>query len=408
MLSSVDGVSTSSTATAPFEGHLKESSEYRRILLALACAGIATFAQLYSPQGILPLVSRSLGVSAARSALLVSAATLGLAAGVLPWSLVADRIGRLPAMRISLVAATVLGFAVVACPDFTAILALRALEGFALGGLPALAVTYLQEEIHRAHAAVAAGTYVSGTTLGGLLGRIVAAPIAAGLGWRWGVATVVVLSAAAAGAFMLLAPDPRGFRRTPQGRTPLGRVVWENLRSPAMLVLYGQGFLLMGGFVSIYNYLTFRLQDAPFRLSGTLTSLLFVAYLAGTWSSRRAGVAATRLGRRTVLLGSVVIMIAGVALTLTTWLPAILCGLVALTVGFFAAHSIASGWSGARARVGRAQAASLYNLFYYLGSSIVGWLSGVVFTRAGWDATAGFVITLAVIAGAWAATTADD
>ncbi len=386
-----------------WQGHARDSREYRRILMALACAGVATFAQLYSPQGILPEIATTLRVTPDRSALLISAATIGLAAGVLPWSWLADRVGRLPAMNASLIAATVLGFAVVVCPSFPGILVLRALEGIALGGLPALAMTYLQEEIHPAHAAVAAGTYVSGTSIGGLLGRIVAAPIGSWLGWRWGVGTVVVLSALAAVGFMLLTPAPRGFQRMPAAqRDSLPRLVWAKLREPALLVLYAQGFLLMGGFVTIYNYLAFRLTAAPFHLSTTVTSLLFLAYLAGTWSSRRAGAAAGRYGRLGVLLVSIGVMIAGILLTLVPALPFVLAGLVVLTIGFFAAHAIASGWTAARAVVGRAQATSLYNLFYYLGSSVVGWLGGLVFTRFGWDATALTVVCLAVVAAAWA------
>ena len=302
-----------SDQVSEWHGHVKSSPEYRRILIALACAGVATFAQLYSPQGILPLIASSLHVQPAQSALLISAATLGLAAGVLPWSLLADRIGRLPAMRLPLIAATVLGLAVVVCPSFPGIVTLRACEGFALGGLPALAVTYLQEEIHRDHTAVAAATYVSGTTVGGLLGRVIAAPLGAAFGWRWGVASVVALSAIAAIGFIALAPAQRGFRRTKRGeKPPLFRVIWVNLRTPAMLALYAQGFLLMGGFVTIYNYLTFRLQAAPFDLSTTATSLLFLAYLAGTWSSRQAGVSATRLGRLNVLLVSIAVMTLGI------------------------------------------------------------------------------------------------
>ena len=291
----------------------------------------------------------------------------------------------------------------VACPSFAGILVLRVLEGFALGGLPALALTYLHEEVNRAHAAVAAGTYVSGTSIGGLLGRLVAARATSWLGWRWGVGAVVLLSALAAVAFMLLAPAARGFRRVPgDSREPLARAVWLNLRSPSMLVLYGQGFLLMGGFVTIYNYLAFRLRAAPFHLSATVTSLLFLAYLAGTWSSRRAGAAAARHGRLAVLLVSVAVMIGGTLLTLVPVLACVLAGLVILTIGFFGAHAIASGWTAASATVGRAQATSLYNLFYYLGSSIVGWLGGIVFTRDGWDATALAVAGLAVIAATWA------
>ncbi|MCF8611025.1 MFS transporter [Gordonia sp. HY285] len=391
--------------SSPWAGHPKGSSEYRRILFALACAGVATFAQLYSPQGILPEISESLDVTADQSALLISVATLGLAAAVLPWSIVADRIGRLPAMRLSLIAATTFGLAVTVCPNFTGVLVLRALEGAALGGLPALAMTYLQEEIAPAHTAVAAGTYISGTTIGGLSGRIVAAPFTQWLDWRWGVASVVVLSALAATAFMLLTPAPRGFRRARrEDRPSLAYVLWANLRSPQMLVLYVQGFALMGGFVTMYNYLSFRLQAPPFLLPSSLIAFLFLAYLAGTWSSRRAGIIAGTRGRLPVLLVSIAVMVAGVLITLVDSLPVIIVGLVVLTIGFFGAHSIASGWSAARARVGRAQAASLYNLFYYAGSSVVGWAGGVVFIHAGWTATALLVAGLAVIAGGCAAT----
>ena len=387
-----------------WEGHPKGSPEYRRILLALACAGVATFAQLYSPQGVLPEVAATLHVTPDQSALLVSAATIGLAIGVLPWSWLADRIGRLPAMKWSLVAATVLGIAVVTCPSFGGILALRTAEGFAVGGLPALAMTYLQEEVHPRHAALAAGTYVAGTSLGGLAGRIIAAPIGTWFGWRWGVGTVVIVAAAAAVAFAALAPRARGFRRTPrEQQAPIARIVWRHLTSPRMLTLFAQGFLLMGGFVTIYNYLAFRLAAAPFGLSTAVTSLLFLAYLSGTWSSRRAGAAVEKHGRLRVLLAMTAVMVAGVLLTLIPLLPVILVGLVVLTIGFFGAHAVASGWTAAAARTGRAQATSLYNLFYYAGSSIVGWAGGVVFTHLGWDATALVVAALAVGAGCCAA-----
>lgn len=391
---------TTDPAAAHLVGHAPGSREYRRLLSALACSGVATFAQLYSPQGILPSISVELRVTPDQSALLISAATLGLALGVLPWSRAADRIGRLPAIRLSLATATILGAGVAVWPSFEGILVLRVAEGIALGGVPALAVTYLQEEVSAAHAAAAAGTYVAGTSVGGLAGRIIAAAVADPLGWRWGIASVVVMAAASTGLFIALAPRQRGFTRVPDvERVPLARIVWAQLRAPDMLALYAQGFLLMGGFVAIYNYLSFRLQAAPYSLAPAVTSLLFLAYLAGTWSARRAGTTAVRRGRLPVLLGSILIMAAGVALTLALALPLILTGLVLLTMGFFGAHSIAAGWTAARARVGRAQAASLYNLFYYAGSSLFGWLGGFVLI-AGWAPLAlGVIVLCAVAAG---------
>ncbi|RKR76553.1 MFS transporter [Frondihabitans australicus] len=389
-----------------FEGHARGSREYRRILLALFFAGIATFAQLYSVQGVLPLVARDLSVAPAQAALTVSAATIGLAIGVLPWSWAADRWGRLPVMRLSLGAAVVAGLIVPVMPGLGSLLAVRVVQGFALGGVPAIAVTYLHEEISRGVSAVAAGTYVSGTTLGGLLGRVVAAPLGELWGWRAGILVVALVSAAATVVFALLVPRAQGFVRRDSGatRVALPRVVARQLRNPGLLVLFAQGLLLMGGFVAVYNYLSFRLEAAPFRLTASQSALLFFAYLAGTVSSRVAGSLVVRLGRHTVLVSSIAVMVAGVLLTLVPHVVVIVVGLIVLTAGFFGAHSVASGWVGARARPEhRAQAASLYNLFYYAGSSVVGWAAGFAFAGAGWPGVVTLVAVLAVAAATWAA-----
>jgi MFS family permease len=154
----------------------------------------------------------------------------------------------------------------------------------------------------------------------------------------------------------------------------------------------------MGGFVALYNYLGFRLSAAPFNLPQTLISLLFIAYLAGTWSAAQAGVLAARFGRRPVLTIAIASMVAGVALTLSTVLVVVLIGLLVATAGFFAAHAVASGWTGAEAVIGRAQASSLYNLFYYAGSSLFGWLGGLFFVTWGWAGTAAMIVLLAALA----------
>jgi len=100
-----------------------------------------------------------------------------------------------------------------------------------------------------------------------------------------------------------------------------------------------------------------------------------------------------------VLLVAIVCMIAGVLLTISSVLLVVLIGLLVATAGFFAGHAVASGWTGAEAVVGRAQASSLYNLFYYAGSSLFGWLGGVFLVSWGWAGTAGMIAGLALLAG---------
>jgi predicted MFS family arabinose efflux permease len=395
-------VSTEQTETPTWTGHTRGSRAYGRLLAALFCAGVATFAQLYSPQAVLPLISADFGVGAAHSALMISASTVGLAIGVIPWSTLADRIGRVKAISLSVTGATTVGLLVPFAPSYGLLLAGRFVEGLLVGGVPAIAVAYLTEEIDPAHAARAAGTFVAGTTIGGLAGRLVSSPVAEIAGWRIGVFTVAVLCGIAALSFVKLAPAPKGFTPAAQrGAHPEGTLVHRltaNLRSPRQLTLFAQAFLLMGGFVALYNYLGFRLSAAPFSLPPFAVSLVFLAYLAGTWASSRAGAEATRFGRKPILLASIVVMIAGVVITLSDNVIAVLVGLVVATAGFFGAHSIAAGWTGRSAPVGKAQASSLYNLFYYGGSSAIGWFGGVAFDGHGWPAVAVTIIVLAAVA----------
>lgn len=389
-----------------FAGHARGSPAYRRLIVGLFFAGIATFAQLYSPQAVLPPLSTDLGVSPASAALSVSAATLGLAAAVIPWSMVADRIGRVQAMAIGVLAASALGFLAPLSGGMEVLLALRLLEGVALGAVPAVALAYLSEEVSPRSAAAAAGSYIAGTTVGGLLGRIMSGIVGEQAGWRIGMGAVAGLCAVAALLFLWLTPTARGFVpgrfRDDAGPGMLARLR-APLRSGPQLALYAQGFLLMGAFVAVYNYLGFHLAEPPFALPAWVVTLLFLAYLAGTVSSPWAGGLASRVGRLPVLLGAVAVMAAGALAMLSAVTPVVLLGLLLFTGGFFAAHAVASGWVPVAAGPdSRAQASSLYYFGYYAGSSLFGWALGIVFGQVDWAWFIGAVVAMCILSAALA------
>lgn len=377
-------------------GHAPKTVGFRRLMAGLFFAGVATFAQLYSPQGLLPLIASDIQVTADQAALLVSASTIGLAVAVIPWSFVGDRLGRKPAMTISIIAACLCGIGAALAPTFGLILVFRVLEGVALGGVPALAMAYLNEEVHPKSAGQSAGTFIAGTVIGGLLGRIVAAPIGEWFHWRIGMAVVLVLAVVSAVCFLVLTPAAKKFQPTTTSPRKAIASITANLRSPVLIVMYLQGMLLMGGFVAVYNFLGFHLLDDPFNLPVTVVSLLFFAYLMGTITSPWAGSLATKYRPSRVLMVLTVIMIIGVLLTLVPNIWVLLFGLLIFTGAFFGAHSVASGWAGAAAEGGRAQSTSLYNLCYYTGSSVFGWLGGIFLTGYGWTGT---VLMTAGLAG---------
>lgn len=396
-----------------FSGHAPGSREYRRLIIGLFFAGIATFAQLYSAQAVLPQISADLAVSPATAALSVSAATLGLALAVIPWSTVADRIGRVPAMATGVLTATLFGLVAPLSGEITVLLALRFAEGVALGAVPAVALAYLSEEVEGRHAATAAGSYIAGTTVGGLLGRIVSGIVGEFGGWQAGVLSVAVLCAAAAVLFLWLTPRARGFVPG-RLRDVRGPGIRERLRAPLrstlQWALYAQGFLLMGAFVAVYNYLGFHLSAEPFDLPSWLVTLLFLAYLAGTVSSPWAGALASRVGRFPVLLVSIGVMAAGAGLLLVPIAAVVLVGLLLFTAGFFGAHAVASGWTPVAADpASRAQASSLYYFAYYAGSSLFGWLLGLVFGAASWSWFVAAVVAMCAAAAlaAWSALRGD-
>jgi MFS transporter, YNFM family, putative membrane transport protein len=244
----------------------------------------------------------------------------------------------------------------------------------------------------------AVGLLTAGNTIGGLSGRLVAGAVADLAGWRVALAVIGVLSLLCTVAFRLLLP-PALAPAPPRVRLrELGVPLRAQLSDPGLCCLFGIAFLLMGGFVTVYNYLGFRLLAAPFELPAALVGLVFLGYLAGTWASTGAGRLGDRFGRRRVLWAAVLLAVAGAWVTLPDRLPAVLAGLLVVTIGFFAAHSVASSWVGRRASMlpcgSPSVASSLYLFAYYLGSSIGGAAGGLAYDAGDWPAVTGYVTAL--------------
>jgi MFS transporter, YNFM family, putative membrane transport protein len=365
-----------------------------KVRLGLFAAGLATFALLYSTQALLPMLARTFRVDPAGSSLAMSAATGALAVAVIPVSSLSEVFGRRRVMVISVLAASVLGLAASFSPAFWVLVAVRVLQGFALAGVPAVAMAYLAEEVEAGSLGQAMGLYIAGNAIGGLSGRLAAGALADSGGWRVAMFGVGALSLLCAVVFVAVLPASEFFTPVPFRVRVLASSLRVNLADAGLLRLYLAGFALMGAFVTVYNYLTFRLSGPPFRLSATEIGSVFLVYLGGTVSSAVAGRLSDRFGRLPVLVCGFLVTVCGVVLTLPASVILIVAGLVVLTSGFFAAHSVASGWVGGRARIAPAQASALYLCAYYIGSSVAGSAGGVFYGRGGWSLTVVFVIVL--------------
>jgi YNFM family putative membrane transporter len=354
---------------------------------ALFLAGVATFALLYSTQALLPLVSTDFGVSASEASWTVSAATGGLALFVLPMSALSERFGRRTLMTASLAVAVAVGLLVPFAPSIGALVALRAVQGAALAGLPASATAYLAEEVRPKALITAIGLFVAGNSVGGMSGRVITGWVAQEWGWRVAVATIGIIAVACAVAFRLLLPAPKHF--TPGSLRPgvLARTVRDHLANPLLRRLYAIGALFMMVFGGVYTVIGYRLTEAPFSLPQGIIGSIFLVYLVGTVSASTAGRLVARLGRRGSLYLAGGTTTAGLLLSLVDSLPLVLLGLVLITAGFFAGHAVASSSVSHTAKQGRAQASALYQSAYYIGSSAGSTLGAVAFHAGGWAGT---------------------
>ncbi|NLP38368.1 MAG: MFS transporter [Corynebacterium pollutisoli] len=359
----------------------------------MLAAGLATFNALYATQALLPTLVDDLGITPTEAALTVSATTGMLAVCIVPMSILSERFGRGRLLIISALTATALGLVLPLAPDATTLILLRALQGIAIAGVPAVAMTWLSEELDPAHLGRAMGIYVAGTTVGGLTGRLIPAGLLEIVDWRTSLVASSAVALAMAVVMTVLLPKQRRFEPKKIGPRSEIAAMLGHLGNPRLLGLFIIAFVGMGVFVSLYNFFGFRMID-HFGLSPALVGVVFFMYLSGTWSSARAGAMTDKYGRGRVLIAGAALMLVGLLATMSAWLPGALIGLFLFTASFFAMHSTASSWIGLAATSHRAEASSMYLFSYYAGSSLVGAATGVVFAWTSWS---GFILILAAI-----------
>ncbi|MDM5361016.1 MFS transporter [Peribacillus sp. ACCC06369] len=377
---------------------------FRKTILALFLGSFVTFADLYSTQPVIPVFAKQFGVSPAMASLTLSFATGTLAICLLLVSFFSENIDRKKIMGTALTLSALLSICVSFIQDDLYILiAIRAIQGAVLAGFPAIAMAYINEEFHPKSLGYVMGIYVSGSSIGGLAGRLIVGVLTDHFSWNIAIGSLGALSLIISLAFWWMLPPSQHAVRVRVSLSRIKTSLINNLRNGRLVLLFGMAFLLMGSFVTVYNFVGIPLMGPPYHLSQTLIGFIFIIYLVGTFSSTWMGKLADQYSRRLVLLIGIAIMLMGALLTLLDPLLLKIMGLALLTFGFFGAHSIASSWVGSLAdKSEKAQASALYLLFYYAGSSVVGASGGLFLMKFGWVGVISAVSILILLAAACA------
>ena len=380
-------------------------------VVAVTLAGIGCFYNLYATQPLLPLFEELFHASKAAVGRTVSAATLGVALSAPFCGWLAERVGRRRVIvwAIYLLAVPTIGTAT--ANGLHQLVVWRFFQGLVMPGIFGVTIAYITEEWPRHQVARVMSIYVSGTVLGGFLGRFFTGVAATHAlvpfvqpSWRVGFVCIGALDLVfGVVLWRWLPPD-----------TPLAPSVASNgpgflhhLRNPQLLATYAVGFNVLFTLVATFTYVTFYMAAPPFLLSPAELSALFMVYLVGLIITPLGGVWISHVGSRTALVGSVAGGIAGVLLTLVPHLWAVLVGLTLCSSGVFVCQSAASSYIQREARSGgRASAAGLYVMFYYLGGSVAGVVPGMLWRYGQWKACVALIVvvqlvTMVIAASAW-------
>jgi YNFM family putative membrane transporter len=355
-----------------------------------------TFALLYCMQPLIPVFSEEFHIAPAYASLSISLTTGIMAFFMLLVSWFSDAKGRKIVMAISLSVSAILGIIIAFCNNFSILLILRILQGIMLAGFPAIAMAYVNEEFDPKIVGMVMGIYISGNSVGGLAGRIMVSTLSDFSTWHIAVAGISTIGLLLSIWFWIALPKSQNFSPKKRDLREMLAALTKKLQNIELLMLYSISFLIMGGFVTLYNYIGYSLMAPPYNLSQTLVGCIFIVYLIGTFSSTFMGKLADSNGSSKVLCLSIGIMLLGCLTTVHGSLSIKIVGVALFTFGFFGSHSVASSWVGKCAHSDKAQAASLYLLFFYLGASTIGTIGGKFLLWYDWEGVV-IVIALALV-----------
>lgn len=361
-----------------------------RIVIGLGIASVLIFAAMYAMQPLLPILTKQFNVSVSTASLAMSVNTVGLIIGLVILGFYSDRLGRSIFIKVSILLTALLFIPMFLTQSFTVILVLRFLQGFAMSGVLAAALAYINEEIHERAVSLATALYISFNGTGGMLGRFVTGYLAERWSWELSLQLLTVLGV---GVFIfLLFMLPKSIYFEPSAET-IGKDLEGfgfHLKNPSLLIVFGLGIVLQLSFTGMWTFLPFHLTASPFSLSLDEVSYIYFAYAFGIVGAPLAGSIAVKYGLNNVRLIAVILLAIGCILTIPLKLPLTIIGYCVICFGFFSAHSLTASSVSKEATHHKGSASSLYLVSYYLGMAAGSTLVTPLWQFVGWTGLALF------------------
>ncbi|MCK1739104.1 MFS transporter [Bradyrhizobium sp. 138] len=353
--------------------------------LVIGLTAFLTVVDLFATQAILPSLTRHYDVTPAAMGFAVNASTFGMATASLVVGFFSPHIDRRTGILLSLTLLAIPTSLLAIAPNLAVFTALRVAQGLCMASAFALTLAYLGEQCSAMDAGGAFAAYITGNVASNLVGRLISAAVADGLGLAWNFYFFAALNLAGAVlVYFTIKHVPPMHAIAPAG-SPLAATI-AHWRNPRLRAAYGIGFCILFAFIGTFTFVNFVLVRSPLSLGMMDIGLVYLVFLPSVVTTLLAGKVAARLGTRPTIWGSLAVAGLGLPLMLTPHLGEVLTGMVLIGIGTFFAQAAATGFVGQAAADNRGIASGTYLACYFCGGLVGTAVLGRLFDAFGWHA----------------------
>ena len=365
--------------------------------LTIGLIGMFAFLQVYSIQAILPVLMMDFTATEVQAGMIVGATILAIAIMSPFLGMLSDAVGRKSFIVGALLFLAIPTALIAQSPNIGWMGMWRFMQGLSVPGITVVTIAYIGEEFEGRALTELMSFYVSGSVLGGFMGRFLLGHLHELIGWRAGYYVMAGMTLIGALWVGKMLPASRHFVANPNFRSAM-QTLGEHLVNRYVVASCLLGACVLFSLVGCFTFINLHLADTPYELSTGALANIFAVYLIGVVITPLSTTLLRRFGSARTVRVAVIISMFGVLLTLVTPLWGIVLGLAIMSSGVFITQAATISYIAVNVKKGRSLASGLYYMGYYAGGTMGAWLCGIAYARGQWSLTVWLLLFVQVLA----------
>ena len=365
--------------------------------LTIGLIGVFAFLQVYSIQAILPVLMMDFTATEVQAGMIVGATILAIAIMSPFLGMLSDAVGRKSFIVGALLFLAIPTALIAQSPNIGWMGMWRFMQGLSVPGITVVTIAYIGEEFEGRALTELMSFYVSGSVLGGFMGRFLLGHLHELIGWRAGYYVMAGMTLIGALWVGKMLPASRHFVANPNFRSAM-QTLGEHLVNRYVVTSCLLGACVLFSLVGCFTFINLHLADTPYELSTGALANIFAVYLIGVVITPLSTTLLRRFGSARTVRVAVIISMFGVLLTLVTPLWSIVLGLAIMSSGVFITQAATISYIAVNVKKGRSLASGLYYMGYYAGGTMGAWLCGIAYARGQWSLTVWLLLFVQVLA----------